>query len=233
MSYSLREVYLMEKMYIVVLITSLFFALAIFIPGCIAPDMITYEVTFDATWSEKTHPDDFPPDPHFSGLIGATHNEKIYFWRDGELASDGIKNMAETGGKNPLIKEIALQILDQNAFRIISGNGLNMSPGSISLEFKICEKYPLVTLVTMIAPSPDWFVGVDSLILFENGSFVDEKTVTLYAYDAGTDSGYTYTSMDNPTEPPEPIFLIEGYPFFYGDEIVPLGTFTFTKILDE
>ena len=82
----------------------------------------------------------------------------------------------------------------------------------------------------MIAPSPDWFVGVDSLNLYENGSFVDEKVVTLFAYDAGTDSGTNYTSPDDPTDPPEPIFKIEGYPFYYEEELVPLGTFTFTKI---
>jgi hypothetical protein len=233
MNYRLREVKYMKIRHIIILIIGFFLLGAILIPGCIAPNMVTYEVTFNATWSEETHPDDFPPDPHFSGLIGATHKEKIYFWREGELASEGIKNMAETGKKYPLNKDIALQILDQNAFRIISGEGVNPSPGSVSLKFKICENYPLVTLVTMIAPSPDWFVGVDSLSLFENGSFVDEKTVTLYAYDAGTDNGYTYTSHDSPTEPPEPIFKIEGYPFLYDDELVPLGTFTFTKIEDE
>jgi hypothetical protein len=217
----------------IMLIASLTFAGAIFIPGCIAPNMVTYEVTFDATWSEETHPDDFPPNPHFSGLIGATHNEKIFFWREGELASEGIKNMAETGDKNPLNKEILMQILDRNAFRIISGNGVNPSPGSVSIQFKTSEDYPFVSLVTMIAPSPDWFVGVDSLNLYENGSFVDEKIVTLYAYDAGTDSGYTYTSHDKPTVPKEPIFKIEGYPFYYNDELVPLGTFTFTKVIEE
>ena len=192
--------------------------------------MVTYEVTFDAAWSEETHPDDFPPNPHFSGLIGATHNEKISIWREGELASDGIKNMAETGSKNPLSMEIGMYMLDRNAFRIISGSGISPSPGSVSLQFKICEDYPLVSLVSMIAPSPDWFVGVESLNLFENGTFVDEKVVTLYAYDAGTDSGYSYTSHDNPTDPPVTIFKIEGYPFLYNDELVPLGTFTFTKI---
>ena len=82
----------------------------------------------------------------------------------------------------------------------------------------------------MIAPSPDWFVGVDSLNLYEDGAFVDEKTVVLYAYDAGTDSGTTYTSPDDPTDPAVPIFKIEGYPFFYEDELVSLGTFTFTKV---
>jgi hypothetical protein len=82
----------------------------------------------------------------------------------------------------------------------------------------------------MIAPSPDWFVGVNGLNLFENGSFVNEKTIILYPYDAGTDSGTTYTSPDEPTEPPAPIHLIDDHPFVYEDELVPLGTFIFTKI---
>ena len=200
--------------------------------GCICLKTVRYEVTFDAIWSEETHPDDFPPNPHFSGLIGASHNDKVYFWREGELASPGIKNMAETGSKTPLNIEIGKAILTRKALKLISGSGISPSPGSVSLEFKVCEKYPLVTLVTMIAPSPDWFVGVDSLNLFENGSFVDEKVVTLYAYDAGTDSGTNYTSPNNPTDPPVPIFKIEGYPFFYNGELVPLGTFTFKKIKD-
>lgn len=220
----------MKKIRISILIVGVLFIIATFLTGCIATDTVTYRVTFDATWSAETHPDDFPPNPHFSGLIGATHKEKISFWREGELASNGIKNMAETGKKFPLNTEIGLCILDQTAFRLISGSGISTSPGSVNITFKTSKDFPFVTLVSMIAPSPDWFVGVDSLNLFENGSFVDEKIITLYAYDAGTDSGYTYTSPDEPTNPPVPIFKIEDYPFIYDDEIVPLGTFTFTKI---
>jgi hypothetical protein len=189
-----------------------------------------YKVTFNSTWSKETHPDDFPINPHFSGLIGASHNEKIRFWRDGELASPGIKNMAETGSKSPLDKEVNRAIIQRNAFKLLSGGGIGSSPGSLELFFKVSEKYPLVSLVSMIAPSPDWFVGVDSLNLFKNGSFIKEKTVVLYAYDSGTDSGTNYTSPDEPTMPPVPIYLIETSPFLYNNSIVPVGTFTFTKI---
>ena len=202
----------------------------LFLAGCIDKDAVNYKVTFDATWSEETHPDDFPPNPHFSGLIGASHNENVKFWREGELASPGIKNMAETGSKSPLNSEILNAISDKTAYKLISGGGISLSPGSVSLNFKVSKDYPLVSLVTMIAPSPDWFVGVDSLNLYENGSFVDEKVVTLYAFDAGTDSGETYTSPNEPTIPPVAIFKIEGYPFYYNGELVPLGTFTFTKL---
>lgn len=202
----------------------------LFLPGCIETNTATYEVTFTATWSEETHPDDFPPNPHFSGLIGASHNSYANFWREGELASPGIKSMAENGSKNPLDVEIAKAYVALKVYRFISGGGINSSPGSISMKFMVSKSYPLVTLVCMLAPSPDWFVGVDSLNLLEEGEFVNETTVTLYAYDAGTDSGTNYTSPDDPTDPPVPIYKIEEPPFYYNGTVVPVGTFTFTKV---
>jgi hypothetical protein len=36
-----------------------------------------YELTFNALWSSATHPVDFPSSPHFSGLIGMTHNGDV------------------------------------------------------------------------------------------------------------------------------------------------------------
>jgi len=189
-----------------------------------------YKVTFNATWSQDTHPDDFPLNPHFSGLIGASHSDKVNFWEEGKLASSGIKNMAEKGSKSPLNDEINTAIREGKAFKLLSGEVINPSPGSTSLTLKVSKSYPLVSLVTMIAPSPDWFVGVNSLNLFKNGAFVEEKTVILYAYDAGTDSGTNYTSPDEPTNPPVPIFKIETSPFVYKNVVVPLGNFTFTKI---
>jgi hypothetical protein len=79
--------------------------------------------------------------------------------------------------------------------------------------------------VAMIAPSPDWFIGVRNLDLMPGGQWANEIVVDLFAYDAGTDSGPSYTSPDQATQPPEPIALITGYPFTEG---VSLGTFTFS-----
>ena len=220
----------MKKILTLLLLCCLVLISASCLTGCLEKDTVTYQIIFTATWSEETHPDDFPENPHFSGLIGAVHNEKVSFWSEGELASPGIKSMAETGSKKPLSNEILKAMLGRNVLIPISGEGIPVSPGSVGLTFKVSENYPLVTIVSMIAPSPDWFVGVESLNLFENGSFVEEKTVVLYAYDAGTDSGTNYTSPDDPTNPPVPIFKIEGYPFYYNNELVPLGTFTFKKV---
>lgn len=65
-----------------------------------------YKLTLKATWSSSTHPKDFPSSPHFSGLIGMTHNADIRLFEVEKRASVGIRNMAEIGSKSPLSDEI-------------------------------------------------------------------------------------------------------------------------------
>jgi hypothetical protein len=189
-----------------------------------------YQLTFEATWSSSTHPTDFPPNPHFSGLIGASHSLAARLWEEGGLASPGIKNMAETGGKSPLDGEIDALIGEGSACTKISGAGINPSPGMVTVVFTASQDCPVVSVVTMIAPSPDWFVGVSALSLFEDGGWVDQKAVELFPYDAGTDSGTSYTSPDLATENPEAIFRIETDPLVVDGDVPPLGTFTFTRL---
>jgi hypothetical protein len=81
----------------------------------------------------------------------------------------------------------------------------------------------------MIAPSPDWFVGVSGLCLCEGNAWADSVIVDLFPYDAGTDGGTTYLSPDRDTDPPDPISRIEGSPFAVDGEVAPLGTLTFVR----
>ena len=183
-----------------------------------------YDVTFEATWSAGTHPGAYPAGAHFSPLIGATHNPGVGFWQPGGIATSGIESMAETGGTATLAGEINAAITAGTAKAVITGSGIN-SPGSTSTTLRVTPQHSRVTLVTMVAPSPDWFVGVDSLNLLENGVWVD-KTVELYAYDAGSDNGVNFNSPNSNTSPKEPIALITGGPFF---GTTPLGTFRFVR----
>lgn len=189
-----------------------------------------YRITFDATWSAETHPTDIPRTPHFSGLIGGTHDGRARFWEEGRLASEGIRLMAEQGRKTPLDAEVAAAVAEGRAQHVLSGGDVPLSPGTVSLDFDVTRDYPLVTLVSMVAPSPDWFVGVSGLGLIENGSWVAEKVVILHPYDAGTDSGVTFSSPDVKTVPPEPILRITTGPFLVGSSVPPVGTFTFRRI---
>lgn len=56
-----------------------------------------------------------------------------------------------------------------------------------------------------IVPSPDWFVGVDSLDLCDRGSWREQVAVDLYPYDAGTDSGFTFSSPNFATVPQDTV----------------------------
>lgn len=190
----------------------------------------TYRVTFESTWSAETHPNGFPPNPHFSGLIGGTHDATATLWTEGALASDGIESMAETGSKTLLRNEVEALIGEGRAGAVLSGGGISLSPGSVSLDFELTETYPLVSLVSMLAPSPDWFVGVDGVNLREDEAWVASLSIPLHVYDAGTDSGPTYTSPDDDTDPPEPIVQIEAPPFLIDGMTPPVGRFSFTLL---
>lgn len=193
-------------------------------PGLADPGTATYTVTLDATWSAETHPNGFPSNPHFSGLIGGSHDSTVRFWELGQLATTGIRQMAEWGSKQTLTQEVETAIAGGGAGAVISGGGIGTSPGQVSQSFSVAPEFPLVTLVAMIAPSPDWFVGVAGVNLLAGGSWQAEVVVTLFPVDAGTDSGTNYNSFDQVTNPPQPISLITGAPFAPG---VPIGTLTF------
>ena len=222
----------MNKKQIVILIL-----FAIGISGCKtdrnpigAPAQAHYRMTFTATWRQSTHPLNFPPNPHFSDLIGATHSREIKFWELGAAPSPGIENMAELGVTGDLAMEIQTAINENNAEFLLTGGSIFPSPGSIELEFDISQSYPLATLVCMLAPSPDWFVGVSALNLFENGDWVREKIVELEVYDAGSDNGAVFTSPNIDVDPKQAISKLtaSSTDFRNGNPVV--GTFTFTRV---
>jgi hypothetical protein len=189
-----------------------------------------YRVTFEASWSALSHPTDIPRNPHFSRLIGGTHKSTVKFWESGRLASEGIRLMAEQGRTTPLDTEVEAAIAAGQAQRVLVGDGIDRSPDRVVLDFEISRDFSLVTLVSMLAPSPDWFVGVSGLDLIENGDWVAEKVVVLQPWDAGSDSGVTFSSADLRSSPAEPIHLIGTGPLLVGASVPPVGTFTFRRL---
>jgi hypothetical protein len=189
-----------------------------------------YRVTWTSTWSAETHPTDFPgAGAHFTGLIGAAHNDQVALWERGGLASPGIKSMAETGSKGALTSEVNAAITAGTTASLLSGSGIS-TPDQTTLEFDLTTDHPLVSLVCMVAPSPDWFVGVHGMSLFENGRWLETRTIALDSYDAGTDSGLSYRSPNEVTNPPVGISRLTGAPLDVEGQIRPLGTFTFQRL---
>jgi hypothetical protein len=112
---------------------------------------------------------------------------------------------------------------------VLRGPSIPLSPGSASIDFEIGVDRPLVTLVTMVAPSPDWFVGVHDLSLLEGGDWVAEKVVPLFPYDAGTDDGPTYDSPDRDTQPRGTVHRLERPPVTVQGAVPEFGVFVFRR----
>jgi len=189
-----------------------------------------YRLDFDATWSAETHPTDIPNPPLFSPLICVTHKDIDTFWAVGAIATPGIERMAEHGNNETLRDEIAPAMTSGDAGVISEASGPFESPGVQSVTFEISQTFPRVTAVSMIAPSPDWFVGVNGLVLFDGAQWADQIVVQLFPHDAGTDNGVSYESANSNTNPATAITEIAGYPFETNGDIPALGTFTFTRI---
>lgn len=185
-----------------------------------------YRVDFDATWTAATHPGS-PPAPHFSTLVGGTHSAAVAFWQPGAPASPGIEAMAELGATSTLLGEFGAAAAAGTAGTSFTGKGILFTPTGDTLVFTATQAHPLVTLVTMVAPSPDWFVGVAGLDLRSGSDWSGEISVPLFAWDAGTDHGATFTAPDLEAVPHQPIAPIIAGVLGNG---VPLGSLRFTRL---
>jgi len=192
---------------------SVFFVLLNVQSYSLAQDNATYKVTFDAAWSRTTHPYQFPFDARWSPVAGITHDAATEMFETGSIATQGIVNMSQTGSRDPLNAELQAMIDGGGAETLINAlTRVSPSPDTISFTFDITSSHPYLSMVSMIAPSPDWFVAVRGLNLFENGEWTESTIVNFVSYDSGSDSGVTFASPNEDTQPREGISLITGPP---------------------
>lgn len=65
--------------------------------------------------------------------------------------------------------------------------------------------YFQLSFIVRIVPSPDWFVGADSIDLCDGDHWKENVSLELFPYDAGTDSGFTFSSPNFETIPQDKI----------------------------
>lgn len=199
-------------------------ALFVLVSKC---EAVQYRLTFDATWSDTSHPNAFAgPAAHFSPLVGTLHNEAVSFWEPGSTATRGLENVAELGSTGMFVSELNSAVDLGDAYQIIRGANLN-SPGTERHTFEAVPEFSRITLATMIAPSSDWFAGVSALPLRQNDQWRKTFEIDLHPYDAGTENGSSFSLNNPPTTPPKPIrrLDLDNSSVFFESE--PLGTFRF------
>ena len=189
-----------------------------------------YDITFESVWSQSTHPHssgNLPSNAHWSALVGAVHNANITFFESGLLATEGVERIAESGANSVFFSEVNNAINQGNALTVLSGGQLNSSSGTVMLnDVTLTQEFPLVSLISMIAPSPDWVIMAPQVnLLSPENEWLSSVSIDLYPYDAGTDNGTDYTSANSDAQPPQPIASLQNMTPFSNQKI---GTITFT-----
>ena len=199
--------------------------------------MATYTITFTGNWNNTDHSNNgmtpLPSNDHWSILVGATHNSNVIFWEPGQMATLGIEDVAERGDNDVFFNEVDAAITSGHANKWLQQpfNPNNAMGTSTLMNITVSEDFPLLTLVSMIAPSPDWFAGVHGVSLRNGGNWETNLSIDLFPYDAGTEDGTDYDTSNPDTIPQDNITsLVNVAPF--NDKKVGTMTIALESVLN-
>ncbi|QYJ89595.1 spondin domain-containing protein [Shewanella halotolerans] len=119
---------------------------------------------------------------HFTPVLIAAHDAQMHLFQAGEPATSALQKMAEGGD----IADLAAMVDGASGVTLSNPAGGLMAPGqnvaSISFDSQAMTH---LSLVAMILPTNDAFVGLDS---WEIPTTPGTYTLNLNAYDAGTEA---------------------------------------------
>ena len=181
-------------------------ALAAFAPP--AQAQVTYEVTFQGNWTTDSVPGGVISSAHFTTLVGAVHNDNVTFWESGGTATSGVEGVAELGATGTFAIEVNAAASNASLVRQSIGGSPTVTH---TFDVNFTAARPLFTLLSMIGPSPDWFVGVSSLSLLDDqDQWLSSLSMDLFAYDAGTENGTGFSLQNSATVPQGTITSLKG-----------------------
>jgi len=176
---------------------------------------VEYSCVLTNNWSGANHPIDYARvsgSAHWSPPVLLAHSNLIDLWSPGDFASPGIENLAEMGTTSTLQSEIeVLQTKGLAGDLVIGVNQFNqfnaMNPTQDFETISLSPSSPCLSTISMMAPSPDWFSGIESFCPREPGGFWFQSfEVATYPFDAGTEMGETYSINNDPESRHGPIY---------------------------
>ena len=126
----------------------------------------TYSIRIEGSWNTGVTPGGVPSNsPHFTTFVGGIHNDQVTFLESGGTASAGVESMAETGSTSTLVAEV--NAAKPNADRPLTLGAPGITGGRTHSNIAFTSDHPRITLTSMVAPTPDWFVGVSGRSLLD------------------------------------------------------------------
>lgn len=189
---------------------------------CCACGTATYRLTFQGLWNRTTHPKDWPvKNPnllHWTNPIGASHSPSYAIYSIGQPASAGVQSICAYGDTTIMRQALSLAASKSEGsanaptgsssattevsplFSLISTPGMwgeDVLMESRTTLVSVNRTHPLVSMLTMLGPSPDWCTGFSGQSLCQyDCTWIDNMTLHLYPWDAGIRNGDTYMPKD-------------------------------------
>ena len=164
-----------------------------------------YKVTLTGKWKQPEF--SLPANAHFTPIIGMLHNANTNFFSPGMPASIGVERIAEDGNSFPMLAAIDSVIGIKQALSDFIIFSPSITEG-VTGVFATNSNYSLFSFESMIAPTPDWFIGLHDFNLMPAGKWITDTTVNIYVYDAGTEEGDRFDMTNPDSSPRMPVTLL-------------------------
>ena len=182
-----------------------------------------YKVTIKGLFTPDYVPG-APPNALFSPLTVVSHARRFSALSLYGYATEGIKEVAETGNNSKLLQELSSESAMPFVKSVASTDGPFDGDAEASVVVMVDCKMSVITAVSMLAPSPDWIIAAANINMWNGEYFKEKMEGQLHIYDAGTDSGATFLAEDMPTMPRENIAPL-GEPF-----TMPVANYTIERV---
>lgn len=166
---------------------------------------ISYKITVSVNWQSPQF--SVPTNAHVTPLIGMIHSRNTFLWNTSGFATKGLENVAEDGDNTVMNKELdSILATKKSLSKFTIPRPLVTGSVDTTLKFNLYNSY--ISFASMIAPSPDWFMGIHDVNLLIKGKWADSLTLDINVYDAGTEEGDVFAYNNLATMPQDIIHIL-------------------------
>jgi spondin-2 len=135
---------------------------------CSADSLAVYKITLEGHWSRDLFPKHFPevrPPAQFSKSFGVSHDAAFNLFKIDTVASSGLKQFCSSADTHQWENG---EINQKMVFDEFSIPKLADPMDQVESRLFVQSNNSLVSIVTKLIPSPDWFIGIESLQVSQN-----------------------------------------------------------------
>lgn len=134
-------------------------------------------------------------EPGLSPIIGIGHSNKGDFWQEGDLANLCLEEIARQA-TNAQCDVMGVMNNTEGQLLVPFTMGVNRMGASpttkLSSIVRVDREHPLITVASMIGPTPDWITGFFNKQMCGPEGWIEEMKLDGYGYGSGTDLGDKY-----------------------------------------